>query len=216
MPVSNQDKLEAALDEALSPFLAALAFIPFPKLNQYRLVGNDGFQCVLNSWSHYDDLSLLEMQVGIRIDAVESLIYPLSDGLSGFGPDSMTLLAPLAKLRGKRHQRYKIESEEDVRKAGKEIVEWLREDGLPFLDRYSDLKAMDALFNDQPEKLLPYIHNAANRCLRGITLARLAGRDDFDRLVRIYRQQLKLQRATDATLAKYDQLVNYLQQYPGK
>jgi hypothetical protein len=213
MPVSNQDKLEAILYEALSPFLAALAFIPFPKLNQYRLIGNDGFQCVIYSWSHYDELSLLEIQVGIRIDAVESLIYPLSDGLSGFGPDSMTLVTPLSKLRGKRHQRYKIESEEDVRKAAKEIVEWLREDGLPFLDRYSQLEAMDELFNDQPEKLLPYIHSAANRCLRGITLAKLTGRDDFERLVRVYRQQLQLQRAANLTLARYDQLVDLLRQY---
>lgn len=213
MPVSNQDTLEATLNESLSPFLAALAFIPFPKLNQYRLASNEGFQCVIYSWSHYDDLSLLEIHVGIRLDAVENLAFPLTNGLPGFAPDSMTLVTPLAKLRGKRHQRYKIETEEDVQKAWKEIEQHLRDDGLAFLNRYSDLDAMDALFNDQPEKLLPYIYNAANRCLRGITLAKLTGRGDFDRLVRAYRQQLKLQHATDVTMEKYEQLVDLLRQY---
>ncbi len=213
MPKTNQQALESRLDGELGSFLAAAGFTPRPELNQYRRSAEEGFQCVIHSWSHYDDISMLEIHVGIRLDAVEGLAFPMTNGLPGFVPDSMTLVTPLAKLRGRRHHRYKIESEKDVEEAVDEIKKWLKEDGLPFLEKYSNLEAMDALFNDQPAKLLPYIHNAANRCLRGITLAKLTGRDNFERLVRIYRQQLELQHATDVTREKYERLVEFLRAY---
>lgn len=213
MPTYNQESLESRLDETLGAFLAAAGFTPRPELHQYRRAAEEGFQCVIHSWSHYDDISMLEIHIGIRLDAVEGIAFPMTNGLPGFAPDSMTLVTPLAKLRGRRHQRYEIKTEEDVQEAVGEIKEWLKEDGLPFLEKYSSLEAMDALFNDNPAKLLPYIHNASNRCLRGITLAKLTGRDDFERLVRVYRQQLEIQQAIEVTKEKYERLVEYLRMY---
>jgi len=205
--------LESRVDEALQPFLEDLDFQWYAAGQQYRRETNLGFQCVITAFTHYDDLSLLEVHAGIRLDAVENLAFPFTNGLSGFRGDSMTLVTPIARLFGRRHQRYELATTKEADEAARDIISRLESEGLSFLDRYFNLSRMDALFNEEPEKLLPYIHNAANRCLRGITLARLARRDNFDQLVRAYRQQLRLQYATENTLARFDQLVNILRNY---
>ncbi len=210
---SRAQVLEKRVEEVLGAFLEDFDFQWYPKFQQYRRETNLGFQCVFLAFTHYDDLSLLEAHVGIRLDAVENLAFPFIRGLSGLRNDSLTLLTPLSRLFGRRHQRFELATEAEAGKAAREIVGQLQAEGLSFLNRYFNLRKMDVLFNEEPEKLLPYLHNAANRCLRGITLARLTQRDRFEELARAYRQQLRLQHTTGATLARFDQLVNILRNY---
>ncbi len=210
---SRAQALEKQVEEVLGAFLEEFDFQWYPKFRQYRRETNLGFQCVILAFTHYEDLSLLEAHAGIRLDAVENLAFPFTRGLSGFRDDSMTLVTPLSRLFGRRHQRFELATEADAAKAAQEIVGQLEAEGLSFLNRYFNLRKMDILFNEEPEKLLPYIHNAANRCLRGITLARLTRRDNFEALVRAYRRQLRLQYAADTTLERFEQLVNILRNY---
>ena len=210
---SSAQVLEERVEAVIGEFLEDFDFQWQAPLHQYRRETNLGFQCVILAFSHYDDLSLLEAHVGIRLDAVENLAFPFTNNPAGFRGDSMTLVTPLARLFGRRHERHELATEADADAAASQIVRQLESEGLSFLNRYFNSRLMDVLFNEEPEKLLPYLHNATNRCLRGITLARLTQRDDFETLVRAYRQQLSLQHATEAAIARFEQLVNILRTY---
>lgn len=210
---SSAQVLEERVESVIGDFLEDFDFQWHSSLHQYRRETNLGFQCVILAFSHYEDLSLLEAHVGIRLDAVENLAFPFTNNPAGFRGDSMTLVTPLARLFGRRHERHELATEKEADAAARQIVQQLESEGLPFINRYFNLRRMDALFNEAPEKLLPYLHNATNRCLRGITLARLTQRDDFEALVRACRQQLRLQFATEAAIARFEQLVNILRTF---
>ncbi len=195
------------------PFFEERGFQYRPAVQQFRREAPGGFQCVIFSATAYADTVVFEAHLGIRLESVEGLAFPYTNGLPGFSADSMTLVTPAARLRGKRFERRQLDSLAAADAALAATFRFLEADGLPFLNRYSDLPAMDELYNSEPMRPLDLVHNQTNRCLRGVTLARLAGRDDFDRLVRIYRQQLNILHAPDFAVRKYEELVRFLRSY---
>ncbi|MCB0617109.1 MAG: hypothetical protein KDC75_27520, partial [Phaeodactylibacter sp.] len=79
---------------------------------------------------------------------------------------------------------------------------------------YSNLENMEALFNETPEKALPFVHNQANRCFRAVVLAQLLLRKDFEQLAATYRHRLEKELFVPLpTLDKYTRLVNFLSFY---
>lgn len=210
---SGPDSLKEAIVHALQPYLAPKGFLYLPKWEQYRKPTPSGFQSVIVALAPYEDLSLLEVHLGIRQDSVENLAYPFTNGLMGFQDNNMTLVTPLAKLHGHAFQRFEVRQPADGARAAQEILDQLEKGGLRFLDKYSRLEEMCSLFNRHPKHPLPLVHNQINRCLRGLVLARLNHRSDFEELGAIYRERLQVLRAPEAAVQKFDRLRNYLRSY---
>jgi len=184
-----------------------------PHLHQFRRVFPGGFFCVILSVSSYPDCALAEVHIGIRLDEVEQLAFPHTNSPAGFQPNSMTLVTPLARLAGKRMQRFEIFNREDAKAAVRIVAKQLIQQGLPFLAKLQDLRGMEQLYNKQPELPIPYLHNAIHRCFRGIALAKLVERPGFAALCQTYRQVLANRFAPEPTRAKFERLVQFLQNY---
>lgn len=212
-PVHDSSLLRHKLLEQLKSFLAARDFFFLPEWNQFRRLTPAGFQSVIISWSPYEDLSVLEVHLGIRHDAVENIAFPFTNGLPGFQQNSMTVVTPLSKLFGEPYQRFGVQTEEDVLKASQEILNRLSTRGVSFLEKYSRLEAVDTLFNAQPSEPIPLIHNQVHRCLRAIAIARLSLRRDFESLGGFYRRQLKNLCAPEPIIDRYERLLLYLRSY---
>ncbi|MCB0578026.1 MAG: hypothetical protein KDD10_01785 [Phaeodactylibacter sp.] len=205
---------ENRIAERLIPFFREWGFTWLPHLHQFRQSTERGFTCVILSVSDYGDSSLLEAHLGIRIDDVENIAFPFTNGLPGFQPDSMTLATPLARLFGQAFERFEVSDENSADEAVAAIRAQLQEKGLKFLRRYSSLEHMDALFNETPEEPLRLAHNQANRCFRAAVLARLLPRRDFESLAETYGRHLREElRVPAATLEKYLRLISFLQHY---
>ncbi|MCB0550903.1 MAG: hypothetical protein KDD19_25260 [Phaeodactylibacter sp.] len=205
---------EKWIAERLTPFFKERGFTWLPHLHQFRKSTERGFTCVIISVSDYEDSSLVEAHLGIRIDDVENITFPFTNGLPGFKPDSMTLVTPLARMYGGTFERFEVRDERSANETVATIQGQLREHGLKFLHRYSSLEDMEALFNATPEEPLPLVHNQSNRCFRAVAMASLSLRRDFENLVEIYGRRLEAElRAPAPTMDKYVRLINFLRHY---
>ncbi len=210
----NISAQESQIALALAPALKSAGFDWLPRLHQFRRSHEEGFSCLILSLSEYETDSLIEAHLGLRIDHVENLAFPFTNGLPGFQPDSMSLVTPMARLFGKRFERLTVTDEASIGEAVQHFREQLAEKGLPFLQQYSRLQSLDELINDNPQATVPLLHNQINRCFRAIVTAKLLQRPDFLQLTAHYRQFLEEELYAPAqTLEKYERLRHFLEQY---
>lgn len=207
------ENLKESIVTQLRPFFERKGFLHLPQWEQFRKPTPTGFQAVIISLADYDDLSLLEIHLGVRQDAVENLAYPFTNGLMGFRENSMTLVTPLAKLHGHAYQRFELKDMPDMSAPLEQITEQLLKGGFSFLSKYTRIEEMEQLYNRHPKHHLPLVHNQINRCLRGIVLARLNHRTDFDQMAGIYHQRLQELRAPEVTIQKFERLRDYLRTF---
>jgi|GEM_PF-1434317 len=210
---SGPGSLKDSIVNELRPLFEQQGFLHLPKWEQFRKPTPTGFQAVIISLANYDDLSLLEIHLGVRQDPVENLAYPFTNGLMGFRESSMTLITPLAKLHGHAYQRFELKDASDMSAPLTQIQDQLEKGGLSFLKKYTRLEEMEQLYNRHPKHNLPLVHNQINRCLRGLVLAHLNHRKDFADLATIYRERLQELRAPEVTIQKFERLRDYLRAY---
>lgn len=205
---------EQGVVDALAEQLKHYGFDWLPRLHQFRRSSEHGFSCLILSSSPATEGSIMEAHIGLRLDAVENLSFPFTNGLPGFQPDSMTLVTPMARLYGQRFQRLNLKDEKDQEAAAQLFGAQLKETGLPFIKQYSTISALDQLFNDAPSNPLSLVHNQINRCFRGIVLAKLVHRPDFKEVAQAYAHVLseKLY-APEQTIAKFHRLCDFLLHY---
>ena len=182
-------------------------------LKQFRSATTIGFQSIILSASHYPDCSIVELHLGIRADAVENLAFPFTNGLTGFKKDSLTLVCPISKLFNSPFQRYEIRDRRDIDGVFSNFQKQLEEKGFQFLAQHKRLETLEHLFNDLPNEPLALVHNQVNRCMRGITLAKLCHSRDFEQLAQIYEYQLSQLFVPKSTLERYQRLLNFLRTY---
>ena len=208
--------LEVIFHQQIQPFLKKKDFIFVPAFQQYRHLTPLGFQCIIFSFSHYPDVSILEMHLGIRADEVEQLAFSFTNGLPGFRSDSLTLVTPMAKLMEKSFERFELKDETSCSIAVQELMLQLDRRGWLFLNQYSRLEQLHKLYNEQPDQPLPLVHNQINRCIRGITLAKLTHADEFNALGETYRDALLKSDVLRIHQHKVQRLYQFLRSYSMK
>ena len=119
----------------------------------------------------------------------------------------------MAKLFGKNFERFEIRSKADMSPIISQVQDQLKEKGFSFLQEYSRLDNLDYLYNQNPIDPVHLIHNQVNRCIRGITLARLCQSTEFTNLGILFEQRLKNLYATEPVLDGYQRLLRYLHTY---
>jgi hypothetical protein len=210
LPNHQCHQLQTIVQAHLQERLQARDYVYLPACNQFRRLTPSGFQCVILTWSPFEDACMLELHLGVRHDAVEDIAFSFTNGLSGFQPHSLTLVTPIARLYDEHSQRFVVRNEKEALATAEAIAERLFSRGISFLEKYTRLEAVDALFNSQPAEPAPFIHNQLQRCLRAVAIARLSFRNDFERLAVAYRRQLQNLGAAEVVLERYDKLLGYL------
>lgn len=198
-----------SLLRALETNLAPVMFRCLPHLSQYRRVTEAGFHCVILSVGGALPATA-DLQIGIRLDIVEQLVYQFTTGLSGYGLHSTTLLVSSGRLLGQPYQRYTLEHPSDVHQVAQAMNDFMESDGFAFFRNYDSIAALDELYNASDTRWLPHLNH---RSLRGIILAKLAHRDGWPELAANYRAQLQQRGTPEAVMNKYEQLVSYLRHF---
>ena len=180
---------------------------------QYRGKTATGFRALILSLSHYAADSVLEVHLGLRHELVESTAFRYTNGLSGFAPNSLTVVASTAKLRGHPFDRYVLKTRADAERAAGALLPWLENRADAFWNNYQTLAPLDAALNDSPEAPTLLMPNQSLRCLRGLVVARYAQRPDWPTLIPVYRQRLEDLYATEPIWHGYERLVDFLRTY---
>ena len=209
-PLLDKVQRQQAIQNALSPFCTEKGFQYLARQNQFRRSTPTGFEAIILSVSHYDDLSLLEIHLGIRNEQIERLAFPFTNGVESFAPDSLTIVSSIGKLKGVKYERHELIDLPSIKQVSSQIIDFLQSKGLAFLENYASITQIDAALNLAPQTPTPLMPNQAHRCLRAITAARLNDHSQFEQLTLTYRQRL-IDLHTPAPLVnRYDRLVNFL------
>lgn len=179
-------------------------------LSQFRKKTNKGFINFVLSFSEYSDLMIFEGDAGLRIDAIEEMAYPFTNGLKSFQPDSHTLISSIGRLKGKRFERHTIGTEEELEAVLAKIRADIKGEVEPFWTKYQDLGSLRQLFNYTKEEQLRLVQNWNYAPLRGIVVAKILNSSDLEALIIKHRAVLKELSAHDVLKERYEQLAIYL------
>lgn len=205
-------KVEKPIIEQLAPLFMTYNFEWLPQLNQFRCSGNYGFQNIIITVNEPSP-ELVDIKLGTRIEMVERLAHQFTTGLSLFQEHSNTLIASMGEILEQPYFLYEINDEAEIGKICREIESFMLDKGFPLLEKYTKVNQLDRLFNEYPHQKLVYTYHYFNRCLRGIVLARISGREDFSKLVEIYRAELLKKNTAPQLVERYDQLAVFLEAF---
>ena len=199
--------------DRLTPFAEAQGMRYLSAQRQFRRPTATGFAALIVSLSHYAADSVLELHLAIRNDLIENTAFRYTNGLTAFAPNSLTLVASTAKLRGLPIDRYTIGTEADAEAAMEALLPWLKQAIPAFWAQYASVQAIDKALNVAPTKPTALMPNQQLRCLRGLVAARYAQRTDWVNLVPIYRGLLDQYYATPPIVHGFGRLVDFLRTY---
>jgi len=206
------DFVLAYLGEELKPALLADGYRWLPAKHQFRANTDHGFRNLILSVAPYDDVVLIESHLGLRLDPVEDIVKRFTRTLPGFYPDAHTILISEGKLTGHPYLRHRAASSDDLDLVIGHLLEFWQQKGRPFLAAHDSLASVDSLLNQHPGQPSPYLPNQAHRCLKGIVVARLIQRPDFETLAQQHEAALAQTPTGSLLMAGYRRLVGYLRQ----
>lgn len=206
----TRDFVFAYLSDALRAPLAEAGYHWLAGKNQFRQDTPEGFRNLILSVSPYDDAVLVETHLGLRVDAIEELVLRFTRTLPGFYPDAHSVLISQAKLLGRAFMRHAVQDTDELDEVAEALLAFWQQDGQPFLQTHHSLQGVDDLLNVAPDEPCPYLPNQAHRCLKGLTVARLVQRTDFEQLAELYDQALLRTPTGSLLIDGYRRLRGYL------
>lgn len=206
-------EFDTALYEKLYDFFDEHEFEMHASKKQFRRFTVNGFQNVLFSASEYEGEFWLEVNLGIRIDAVEQMVQQFLDNQKGFHEDAMTAIVSIGRLTNNKYFKYKVVSEDDLESVCLLIQEFMHSQGFQFLNAYNKIEAMDSLLNKNPHKPTQYLYNQIHRCFKGTVLAKLNFNPKLGELIEKYQTFLIVLNAKQSHLERFEKLKTFLLTY---
>ncbi len=191
-------------------FLEDFGFSMDPTILHHVKAFDGGKQIVFFHHIHNSDSNCIEVQLGIRIDVVEDTINQFLPSLGDFSERSTTLVTPLDQINPNMSRRYFIEDESEIEPILEKIENLLVKEGFKWLDRYSNPKALEGIFNSNPDQELS-TQNFTYRSARAITLCKLYNPSAYEETKKAYLDKLEEMMVTPFTLASFLNLLNHLE-----
>lgn len=204
---------EHQLYTRLSPLFLKQGYELQPHKKQFSMQTRNGFRSAMISINGSRSEQAIDLTLGIRLDLVEDLVGQFMEGLYSFSKESPTLIASYGRLTSKPTRRFLVQEEGDLNEVSQRIEQFMLGKGFRFLERFDTLKRLDKVINRKPEQPCPFLYNQVSRCFKGITIAKMMHRTDFNQLVKIYLNYLHNQWAPRSVIANYKKLVKFLRFY---
>lgn len=212
MTLTQEFTLEYLLDELRLEY-ASSAFELIRGKNQLRRTVSSGFQNIILSVSEYEDLCMIECFIGVRIENIEEIVLPYTRISPNFYKDALTIIISYGKFVGSPFKKFKASSIDDLDEIVHVLIQFLWKEGMPFFDEYTNEDNIDILVNSDPYTPSNFFFNQENRCLRGITAAKLTQNPKYYELVPIYEQILQKLPSGSLFLKPYRMLVSHLEEW---
>jgi len=183
---------------------------------QYRKSFEGGFQSFSFTVSPSPKKQLnkdfwIELSMGVRINIVENIVNQYTHILKDYYDDTHTILTSYGRMVDKQYFRFKVHQKDDLETACYQMKHFLKQTGLPFLNKNSNLQNIDKLINNYPEKPSKFIYNQSYRCLKGVIIAKLNQNPYFDTLTKAYEFILEQQSQGKDMMPRYLKLLEHLQ-----
>jgi hypothetical protein len=163
-----------------------------------------GLQRITVGIADYEPMFDFSPTFAIRLDAVEAIFNLVNEAEARYHGLTTTILVQSDVLIGK--DEWRAETDDELSTAVKDMTRTIRDQGIPFLDRHTDIRALDLAMNSTR---IPPLDSSVSpsREMHSLILAHVANNPDFDSLVRRYLSALPVDHVGRGPLV---QLVDYL------
>lgn len=204
---------EKQLFKQLEPIFTDQGYFALPSKNGFRQATKNGSKNIIFSIRGDAAEQLINIQIGLRFDLIEELVNQFLPMPHTPAKESNTIIASLSRFHRQPYHRFIITDEKSLQESCKQIKRFMLHKGFRFLNSYDKLKRIDAAVNRKPSLSCPYMYNQIHRCFKGITIAKLLHRNDFEKLATVYSNYLYSQWAPRQLLDDFDKLLNYLRYF---
>lgn len=200
---------EQILYQNLQPLFSENGYEACPENKLFRKATKSGSRSVLFNLKRVADGQLLEVNFGMRFEIIESLVYQFLNAPK----ESNTILVDLDFIKHQTKPPFIITDEASLRSNCKRISDFMEKKGFRALQALGKLKKVDAVVNRKPHLPCLYMNNGIYRCFKGVTLARLLQRTDFNQLIAVYKNYLYQQWVPQSVVENFKRLVHYLRYF---
>ncbi len=122
----------------------------------------------------------------IRKDAVEDIFHRTSGFEKKYQKGTPTIGSSVEDYLGNRSGSYRFDltEESQIDSVAQKILTLLKEIALPFFDKYNTIENLDLAINEDPSNTA--LTGTIFKGSKGIILAKLTNREDYNRLVTLY------------------------------
>jgi hypothetical protein len=181
---------------------------PYGRYARARPDGADLYYLVVEESSGHVTVA---PDVAVRHELVEGIFHRFSGSSPQAQPTTPTIGGRLAETTGDERYSAEIHADdtaEELHKAVRDLRASVTE-AERYWERYADLHEVDHALNDHPAEPTPHRPLPWLRCATGVIVARLVGRPDYERVVRVHHGQMRLW-SDGFYLPRFEALVAYL------
>lgn len=116
---------------------------------------------------------------------------------------------PSGKMKDHSSQDIIIRSERDIEAANEDIRNYFKDVAIPYYQKNGNLKRIDEILNDNPTKVSVHANTQSFRCMKGLIVAKLIGRENFDEL--LFEYDKKMRTMSDLSKNRYEAVKKHLE-----
>ena len=149
---------------------------------------------------------MVEGHCGIQVKAVEEVVVPFLNGVRSLAADSHTIISSTAKLNRQSIHRFLVHSDTTAEDAARQMIDTIHHHGEDFWSHFSQLNTLDSLFNSPSEQTSRLVNNVPQALMRGLVVAKLLERPDFEQLVNEQRVRLEQAHTNLLLIRRFEEL----------
>ncbi|MEO1256907.1 MAG: hypothetical protein AAFY41_18760, partial [Bacteroidota bacterium] len=107
--------------------------------HQFRKTTSSGFQNIIYSITDYDDLSIADIFIGVRNDAIEQLAQPFLQGANQHINDLNTIVSSVRSFLPDSPNRFKMYNPKDAQSIVYQSIDFLNQNGFVLLNQLDQL-----------------------------------------------------------------------------
>ena len=194
----------------LQPFFEQNGFQSAEASGIFYLRQSEATLIAMIAETQHPEGQVVELQLGIRHQMVEEIVYPFALGLQSADESAHTLLVSQGQIEMDTDRKEWLRDEADVVLVARQWQSWMAEKGFVWLDIHRQAVWLDQIYNDDPERARRWQPDAFPRSLRAIALAYICQRLDFRSVVQRGKRDLAQAEAAPELLLRLDALVSAL------
>ena len=151
-----------------------------------------------------EEMAYVKFFIGIRHDLVELTLTNTFGLADYFRNSSYSLLLNWNQMDPQSASALPSKNLNDMTTIGDMAIDFMDRKGFDFLNHYKHLVSLDRLYNDYPAKAAKWNNHSYLHRFRAMAIAKLVGRQDYDRLFRMHRDYLESRGLSGPIIAKFD------------
>jgi hypothetical protein len=199
---------------ALAPVISPAGFHRRKKEEVFLRLTPSGNQTIGVPLADYNPIFLFSLVVTVRIDSIESITNQFNEAPQKYHSMTTSFIGQMSRFMpteqsARGNWQFEVSTDADIKSALSRLLPVVSDRILPFLNEHQDVHSIARAMQLD---VFPSFVSSASQAFSPVTIARLAGRSDFDAIVAGYLNCMR--QLPELEIQKFKRLVEHLKTHP--